>query len=116
MPSVTFSFAYRPIRLGLVIRQGELDDVIRAATVCTQLWGGMFNVLIPVPDGDEEATQARELVGRYLVDNLVPLAESDALANFVASEQGRVPTLRFGHKEPYLIPTWTGSESSPIRT
>lgn len=109
MPSVTLSLAYRPVRIGFVIREGELDDVVRAATICTQLWGGIFNVLVPIAEGDDAADGAKEIVRRYLVDHLIPLAESDSIARFVRSEAERTPSFRFADQEP-LVDTGMGGE------
>jgi hypothetical protein len=43
MATINISVKYRPIRIGFLVRDGEVKDVIRAAEIITLLWGGIYN-------------------------------------------------------------------------
>jgi hypothetical protein len=101
MSSITVSFAYRPVRIGFVVRSGVMEDLARVSTVCTQAWGGVFNVVLPISE-DSSFQIASELARRYLVDHLVPVATTDAIEAFVAAESERIPTFRFTGSDPLL--------------
>ncbi len=48
MTVTSVNVAYRPVRVGCLVREGVIDDVVAAAALNTMAWGGMFNPLIPV--------------------------------------------------------------------
>src|SRR5947209_4283463 len=91
MATATFRCAWRPLRIGFVLRAGSIEDVVRAATICTQLWGGINNVLIPVPD-DGGTDKARVLARRFCVDLLVPMGQSPGISAFVEEQSKTIPS------------------------
>jgi hypothetical protein len=101
MASITVSFAYRPVRIGFVVRSGFIEDLTRVSTVCTQLWGGIFNVVLPVSD-EASFGSASELARRYGVDYLHPITPTDVTEAFVEAESQRIPTFHFSGSDPLL--------------
>ena len=55
MATTGLTIAYRPIRLGFLIRNGNLDDLITAAGLNTMLAGGIYNPVIPIGSKNELA-------------------------------------------------------------
>jgi len=70
---------YRPLRLGFCVRNGNIQDLLKAAKLNTLLWGGIFNPIIPV--GQQEGLDHR-LVSLFQVDVLVPLSDSAEIKTF----------------------------------
>jgi hypothetical protein len=64
-----------------LVRPGELPDLERAAAICTLLWGGIRNPIIPVATKDD--ANADVLLGNFQVDVLCPVAESEAIKSFL---------------------------------
>lgn len=58
MATSNLGIRYRPVRIGLLARQGETDDLVRAASICSLLWGGT------VGDAAIVATTARFAMGQ----------------------------------------------------
>lgn len=71
----------RPVRLGLLVRSGNLEDVVEAVRLNTLVWGGIRNLIIPV-NGEEEGS---ELVHAAQVDVLHPVCDSPDLDEIVES-------------------------------
>jgi len=57
----------RPLRVGFLL-EPRLAEVTRAVELCTALWGGLFNVLIPA---SESSSQRDEMLKRFEPDYLV---------------------------------------------
>lgn len=68
---------YRPVRFGLCVRQGNLQDVRQVLRLTHTLWGGRYNPIIPVTEGN----LGHRLVDLYRVDVLYPAIADDALLN-----------------------------------
>jgi hypothetical protein len=81
MATTTITVRHRPNRIAFLVRPGELSDLERAAALCTLLWGGIHNPIIPVAAKDD--ANADVLLGNFQVDVLFPVAESDAIKSFV---------------------------------
>lgn len=81
MPATNVRIAYRPVRVGFLLRAGSLDDVNAAARFATLLWGGVFDPLIAVTDGE----QAARLIARFRPDVLFPVATDRTLDAVVAA-------------------------------
>ena len=82
MSTTNITVRHRPTRIGLLVRPGKLGDVERAARICTLLWGGIHNPIIPVSTND---ANARLLVRQFQVVVLFAVAESDAIKGFLQS-------------------------------
>jgi hypothetical protein len=75
--ATSVTLAYRPVRVGFLLRNSQ-DDFMAAVGYCTQLWGGIHNLMLPV-----ESLEDRDWVGvvihRYCVDVLVSIGSSAAI-------------------------------------
>ena len=70
--------AYRPIRIGSIVTQRSLEQLEKAVTWSTVLWGGGFNPLIPLHDVE----LSRNLVRTFGVDFLVPIKSDPEIEQF----------------------------------
>ena len=77
MPTTTVRVAYRPVRIGFLVRAGSLDDLTRAATLATWIWGGIRNPIIPLSDDDGETDR---LIAIWQVDALFAVDAEDDLS------------------------------------
>jgi hypothetical protein len=82
------SIKYKPLRIGFLVRPGEVGDLRKAAGINCLLWGGIFNPIIPVPEGD--TVFAEQLIDLFSVDVLHAVSASPAIEAFIAS----LPLLR----------------------
>lgn len=90
MDTLRVDIAYRPLRIGWIIKFGDFDAFRQAVRLSHTLWGGRFNPIL-VADCEEEV---RKLVDLFRLDVLLPLGES---------EEVREVSKKF----PYLInPFW----------
>lgn len=81
MTTSTFSVRYRPVKIGFLLRDGAIEDIIEASELNTLLWGGIYNPLIPV---SQEVSFAKQLIRLFNVDVLFPVTntkEIRALSN-----------------------------------
>jgi hypothetical protein len=69
VPTATVRVAYRPLRIGFLVRPGEMGDVVRAATWATWVWGGICCPIIPLLDDEDDVDR---LISRWNVDVLAP--------------------------------------------
>lgn len=76
MPTTTLSIDYRPLRVGFLVRQGNVDDFIAAAELNTALWGGIYNPILPV-GGDAKLFDY--LFAAFSPDLLHPVANDVSL-------------------------------------
>ena len=81
MPSTNVRIAYRPVRIGFLVRRGRLDDVVRAARLATLVWGGAYNPIIAV---DEDRARTAKVIGQFRLDVLQPVVDEPLLAEAVA--------------------------------
>lgn len=78
MPNTNFSIKYRPVKIGFLVQDGSIDNLVTVAKLNTLLWGGIHNPIIPVKgDGDE----AIRLIERLPVDILHPVVETEGVRN-----------------------------------
>jgi hypothetical protein len=82
MATTNITVKHRLNRIGFLVRPGELKDVERAAEICTLLWGGVRNPIIPVAAADD--ANADELLKTFQLDALFPVASTDAIDGFLA--------------------------------
>ena len=69
---------YRPLRIGWVVREGDIAAIRQAVRYSHALWGGRFNPMLVV--GREE--EARQLVELFRLDMLWPVGDSQEVKNF----------------------------------
>jgi hypothetical protein len=72
---------YRPARTGLLVRAGNLDDLVVAAGLNTLLAGGIYNPIIPV---SADTSLADKLIDHYNVDALHAIVDAPELQAFRA--------------------------------
>jgi hypothetical protein len=70
MGNLQLSIRYRPVRIGLCVRQDNWSDLRHLLTVSHTLWGGRFNPLIPIDT-------AQEFIEAFQVDCLLASCEDD---------------------------------------
>ncbi len=74
MASTNLSIKYRPIRIGFLVREGSVEDVVKAVGFNTILWGGIHNPIIPV--GVSDTTFAERLIDLFSVDVLYAVSST----------------------------------------
>jgi len=62
--TMNLGLGFRPLRVGMLVRAGNVDDLVTAAGLNTMLAGGISNPLIPISDDN---AFAEELLGRFNV-------------------------------------------------
>ena len=67
MATTGLTIAYRPVRLGFLVRNGSLDDLVAAAGLNTMLAGGIYNPLLPVGSKNDSV---KDLIRLFNVDVL----------------------------------------------
>jgi hypothetical protein len=85
MATTSITVKHRPNRIGLLVRPGELADLEGAAGVCSLLWGGIRNPIIPVATR-YDAT-AEELLKKFQIDVLFAVSDSDHIKLFIERYQ-----------------------------
>jgi hypothetical protein len=81
MATTNITVKHRPNRIGFLVRPGELADLERAASLCSLIWGGLRNPIIPVEAKDDPA--ADEIIRKFQIDVLIAVDESDTIKQFV---------------------------------
>src|SRR5215210_7101325 len=89
MPTSSVQVGYRPLRIGFLVRQGWLEDVVEAARLNTLIWGGIRNPIISV--GADSGGDVDRAIKAFRADVLHAVADDDGL-RAVAS---RHPTLKW---------------------
>jgi hypothetical protein len=80
MTTASIEVGYRPVRVGFLVREGVLDDVLIAARLSTLIWGGYGNLIVPVGDDMDAAC---EYLKQVEADVLHPIVEDSRLARVV---------------------------------
>lgn len=75
------SVKYRPLRVGFIVREGHIEDIIKASGINSLLWGGIFNPIIPVATGKN--IFARQMIDLFSVDILYPIVETLEIKEFI---------------------------------
>lgn len=87
MATKNLSISYRPVRIGFLVRQDNIEDIINAVGINTLLCGGIFNPIVPVSANNR---LAEELIKIFNVDVLYPVAQDESIISF----QEKYPYLR----------------------
>jgi hypothetical protein len=80
--TVDCTIRYRPVRGAFLVRDGNVDDVVKAAGLATLLWGGLYCPIVPA-SADERVAQ--QLVDRFNVDILFPLEQTPEIDRIVTA-------------------------------
>jgi hypothetical protein len=70
---------YRPVRIGWVIPDRNIDHLVTMATWNTCLWGGRYNCVIPAQDTE----LSERLVSCFAIDVLLPVQPNEAVKAFI---------------------------------
>ncbi len=70
MASINLSIKYRPVKIGFLVRDGSIEDLVKSAGINTLLWGGIYNPIIPV---SKDIKFAEQLINLFSVDVLFPV-------------------------------------------
>lgn len=65
-----FLAKYRPLKIGFLVEDGSIEDLIKAAKINTLLWGGIHNPIIPVAS---DTSHAEHLISVAPIDVLYPI-------------------------------------------
>lgn len=103
MENIYGSVVLRPTRIGFLVRptQENFSNVREIIRMCTCLWGGMFNPIIPVCAALPTAWRSehfREITGGGLADAYIRFFEPDVFVEMesgLAEEVGITKTTRF---------------------
>lgn len=79
MSSLTLRVNNRPLRIGFLVRDGNLQDIEYSAQINTALWGGIYNPIIPVGDNLDFS---ESLVSLFRCDLLFPTSNDKLVLDF----------------------------------
>ena len=82
MAVATFYVSFRPVRIGFLVRDGSVEDIIQTAGINTLLWGGLYNPVVPV---GSDTRLAEHLIRLFAVDLLYPVSPSDESRDLLAA-------------------------------
>lgn len=74
------SIKYKTLRVGFLVREGHIEDLVNAAGINSVLWGGIHNPILPISSGDNNF--AKQLLELYAVDILYALVETPEILAF----------------------------------
>lgn len=80
METTRVDIAYRPLRIGWVIRQNDIEAFRRAVRLSYALWGGRFNPILIADRADE----AERLVDLFRCDLIWSLSDSSEVRGFAS--------------------------------
>ncbi len=75
------SVKYKPLRIGFLVKEGSVEDLVKAAGINSLLWGGIYNPLIPISTKGDNSF-ARQLVDLFSVDILYMVTETAEITQF----------------------------------
>jgi hypothetical protein len=84
--TINLSVGRRPLRIGFLVRAGNVEHVVKAAGINTLLAGGILNPLIPV---STQSDMAERLIDHFNVDVLTVVDQDQELETF----RGKYPFL-----------------------
>ena len=92
---------YKPLRIGFLVREGSVEDLVKAAGINTLLWGGIYNPIIPIKNGDNG--NAEQLIKSFSVDTLCAISINDDISVFKETYQFLAPK---HHAEDIFYEEW----------
>lgn len=81
MAITTLSLKYRPIKIGFLVRNGNIEDLVKAAGINTLLWGGIYNPIIPVSETNQSLVN--QLLNLFSVDVLFAVAHTKEIDEII---------------------------------
>ena len=120
MTTLSASLRLRPTRIGFLVRPDDLVGIRQVMQVCTCLWDGIYNPIIPVcatlPDAWRHP-HFREITGPELARGYIRFFEPDVFVETqdgLAAEIG-LPDRELEFGEPRTIPISAFSDPNPDR-
>jgi len=83
MATINLSAKYRPLRVGFLVKENHIEDIVKAAELNTLLWGGIYNPIIPVGDNKPFDEQ---LIKIFSVDTFFKIDDSNDKINEIVNE------------------------------
>lgn len=80
MASINLSIKYRPVKIGFLVQDGSIEDLVKASGINTLLWGGIYNPLIPVSPDKKFAEQ---LMNLFSIDILFPVSHTKEIDEII---------------------------------
>lgn len=74
MATTTLSVKYRPLKIGFLVRDGSVEDLVDAAGINTLLWGGIHNPIIPISSTNKD--YCSQLIKLFSVDVLFAVSHT----------------------------------------
>jgi len=79
MATTNFTIKYRPVRIGFIVKEGSIVDLVKAAGINTLLWGGIYNPIIPVSKDKKFTEQLMNLFSVFLLFPVTHTEEIDKI-------------------------------------
>lgn len=80
MATSTFSVRYRPIKIGFLVRDGKIEDIVKVSEINTLLWGGIYNPIILV---SKDVDSPKQLIKLFNVDVLFAVSNTPEIEAFL---------------------------------
>ncbi len=84
MATANFTIKYRPVRIGFLVKEGSVEDLIKVAGINTLLWGGIYNPIIPV---SKDKRFAEQLLNLFSVDTLFPTSHTKEIDEIIKANR-----------------------------
>jgi len=85
MSTTSLSIKYRPIKIGFLVREGNIEDLVKASGINTLLWGGVYNPIIPVSTTTKDFS--KQLLSLFSVDVLFAVSHTTEIDEIIESNQ-----------------------------
>jgi hypothetical protein len=106
--TMNLHLGYKPLRIGILVRHGEVGDLVTAAGLNTLLAAGIANPVIPISDDN---AIAEELLAKFGVDVLIAAVKDTALEEF--AERFRYLTIPFRAGTELFMEDWETRKNVP---
>jgi hypothetical protein len=74
MATTSLSIKYRPVKIGFLVRDGNVEDLVKASGINTLLWGGIYNPIIPISATNKDFS--KQLLNLFSVDVLFAVSHT----------------------------------------
>jgi hypothetical protein len=81
MATTSLSIKYRPIKIGFLVRDGSVEDLVKAAGINTLLWGGIHNPVIPISATNKDFSN--QLLNLFSVDVLFAVSHTPEIDEII---------------------------------
>lgn len=80
MTTTNLSIKYRPVKIGFLVRDGSIEDLVKASGINTLLWGGIYNPIIPV---SKDMRFVEQLMRLLSIDTLFPVSHTEEIDGLI---------------------------------